>query len=92
MSTTALSTAKSIIIICTFSQVALSVGVQKMVRSDKAASGVMFTVDTESGHPDMVFITGAWGLGENVVQVLKWMGWGARNVRGCVRCVGGKRL
>ncbi len=49
-------------------QVALSVGVQKMVRSDKASSGVMFTIDTESGFPDVVIINGAWGLGENVVQ------------------------
>ena len=49
-------------------KVALSVGVMQMVRSDLASSGVMFTVDTESGHPDVVFITGAWGLGENVVQ------------------------
>jgi hypothetical protein len=40
-----------------------------MVRSDLASSGVMFSIDTESGHPDMVFVTGAWGLGENVVQV-----------------------
>lgn len=38
------------------------------VRSDQAASGVMFTIDTESGHPDVAFITAAWGLGENVVQ------------------------
>ncbi|RME76833.1 MAG: phosphoenolpyruvate synthase, partial [Planctomycetota bacterium] len=49
-------------------KVALSIGVQKMVRSDLAASGVMFTVDTESGFPDVVFVTGAYGLGENVVQ------------------------
>ena len=49
-------------------QVALSVGVQKMVRSDKASAGVMFTIDTESGFPDVVIINGAWGLGENVVQ------------------------
>ncbi len=49
-------------------KVALSVGVQKMVRSDLASAGVMFSIDTESGHPDIVFITGAWGLGENVVQ------------------------
>jgi len=42
-----------------------------MVRSDQGSSGVMFSIDTESGHPDMVFITGAWGLGENVVQVRK---------------------
>lgn len=48
--------------------VALSIGVQKMVRSDKGASGVMFTLDTESGFRDVVFITGAYGLGENVVQ------------------------
>jgi pyruvate,water dikinase len=49
-------------------RVALSVGVMKMVRSDLAASGVIFTLDTESGFRDVVFITGAWGLGENVVQ------------------------
>ena len=49
-------------------KVFLSVAVMQMVRSDQASSGVMFTVDTESGHPDVVFITGAWGLGENVVQ------------------------
>lgn len=48
--------------------VALSVGVQKMVRSDMASSGVMFSIDTESGFEDAVFITGAFGLGENVVQ------------------------
>lgn len=45
-----------------------SVGVMKMVRSDRAASGVIFTLDTETGFRDVVFITGAWGLGENVVQ------------------------
>jgi pyruvate, water dikinase len=45
-----------------------SVGVMKMVRSDLAASGVIFTLDTESGFRDAVFITGAYGLGENVVQ------------------------
>jgi pyruvate, water dikinase len=49
-------------------KVALSIGVMKMVRSDLAASGVMFTLDTESGFRDVVFITGAYGLGENVVQ------------------------
>jgi pyruvate, water dikinase len=49
-------------------KVSLSVAVMQMVRSDLASSGVMFTIDTESGHPDFVFITGAWGLGENVVQ------------------------
>ncbi|MFN4323417.1 phosphoenolpyruvate synthase [Aeromonas media] len=48
--------------------VALSAGVQRMVRSDLAASGVMFTLDTESGFNDVVFITGAQGLGEMVVQ------------------------
>ena len=46
----------------------LSVGVQKMVRSDLASSGVMFSIDTESGFGDAVYITGAYGLGENVVQ------------------------
>jgi pyruvate,water dikinase len=45
-----------------------SVGVMKMVRSDRAAAGVAFTLDTETGFRDVVFITGAWGLGENVVQ------------------------
>lgn len=49
-------------------KVALSIGVMKMVRSDLAASGVMFTLDTESGFRDVVFITSAYGLGENVVQ------------------------
>ena len=48
--------------------VALSVGVQRMVRSDLACSGVMFTLDTESGFRDLVFITASWGLGECVVQ------------------------
>ena len=48
--------------------VALSVGVQQMVRSDLDASGVMFTLDTDSGFRDVVFITSAWGLGETVVQ------------------------
>ncbi|MCP5348547.1 MAG: phosphoenolpyruvate synthase [Gammaproteobacteria bacterium] len=48
--------------------VALSIGVQKMVRSDLASSGVMFTLDTESGFRDVVMITAAYGLGENVVQ------------------------
>ena len=46
----------------------LSVGVQKMVRSDLACSGVIFSIDTESGFRDAVYITGAYGLGENVVQ------------------------
>src|SRR5690606_23392760 len=51
--------------------VGLSVGVQKMVRSDlvpAGAAGVIFTLDTESGFRDVVLITGAWGLGETVVQ------------------------
>ena len=49
-------------------KVALSAGVQQMVRSDLAASGVMFTLDTESGFRDVVFITASYGLGETVVQ------------------------
>lgn len=49
-------------------KVALSIGVQKMVRSDLAGSGVIFTIDTETGFSDVVIINGAWGLGENVVQ------------------------
>jgi pyruvate,water dikinase len=49
-------------------KVYLSIAVMKMVRSDLAASGVIFSVDTESGFRDVVFITGAYGLGENVVQ------------------------
>jgi pyruvate,water dikinase len=49
-------------------KVSLSVGVQKMVRSDLAASGVMFSLDTETGFRDVVFITGSYGLGENIVQ------------------------
>lgn len=48
--------------------VALSIGVQPMIRSDAACSGVMFTLDTESGFRDAVVINGAWGLGEAVVQ------------------------
>ncbi|MBB1629675.1 phosphoenolpyruvate synthase [Cupriavidus sp. UME77] len=48
--------------------VALSAGVQRMVRSDVGAAGVMFTIDTESGFPDVVFITSSYGLGETVVQ------------------------
>ena len=49
-------------------QVALSVGVQQMVRSDLGCAGVLFTLDTESGFPDVVLINGAWGLGESVVK------------------------
>ena len=50
--------------------VGLSIGVMKMVRSDLASSGVIFTIDTETGFENVVFITGAYGLGENVVQGL----------------------
>lgn len=49
-------------------EVALSAGIQRMVRSETGASGVMFTMDTESGHRGVVFITASWGLGEMVVQ------------------------
>jgi pyruvate,water dikinase len=49
-------------------KVALSVGVQKMVRADLAAAGVIFTLDTESGFRDVVLVTSIWGLGENIVQ------------------------
>ena len=49
-------------------KVALSIGIMKMVRSDKACSGVIFTLDTETGFRDVVFITGAYGLGENIVK------------------------
>jgi pyruvate,water dikinase len=52
----------------THAEVALSAGVQRMVRSDLGASGVMFTIDTESGFKDVVFITSSYGLGETVVQ------------------------
>lgn len=49
-------------------KVALSIGVQQMVRSDLASAGVAFTLDPETGHREMIYITGSWGLGENVVQ------------------------
>src|SRR5581483_10495674 len=49
-------------------KIGLSIGVMKMVRSDLASSGVMFTLDTESGFRDVVFVTAAYGLGENIVQ------------------------
>jgi len=49
-------------------KVALSAGVQKMVRSDKASAGVIFTILPESGYDEVIFLTGAWGLGDNVVQ------------------------
>jgi pyruvate,water dikinase len=52
----------------THAEVALSAGVQRMVRSDLGAAGVMFTIDTESGFADVVFITSSYGLGETVVQ------------------------
>ncbi len=49
-------------------QVALSIGIQKMVRADLAGAGVAFTIDTETGFPGVVVVSAAWGLGENVVQ------------------------
>lgn len=49
-------------------KVALSVGVQKMVRSDKASAGVAFTIDPDSGFENVILVNGTWGLGENVVQ------------------------
>ncbi|MBD3252499.1 phosphoenolpyruvate synthase [Candidatus Pacearchaeota archaeon] len=49
-------------------KIALSIGIQKMVRSDLSSSGVMFSIDTESGFKDAVFITSSYGLGENIVQ------------------------
>ncbi|MFC2136231.1 PEP/pyruvate-binding domain-containing protein, partial [Bacteroidota bacterium] len=48
--------------------IGLSIGVQKMVRSDKASSGVMFSIDTESGFKNAAFVTASYGLGENIVQ------------------------
>ena len=50
------------------SDVAISAGIQQMVRSDIGCAGVMFTIDTESGFKDVVFITSSYGLGETVVQ------------------------
>ncbi|HCW09305.1 MAG TPA: phosphoenolpyruvate synthase, partial [Cytophagales bacterium] len=49
-------------------QMALSVGIQQMVRSDKASAGVAFTIEPENGNKNLIYITGAWGLGESVVQ------------------------
>jgi pyruvate, water dikinase len=49
-------------------KIALSAGVQKMVRSDKASAGVIFSILPESGYEEVIFLTGAWGLGDNVVQ------------------------
>ena len=69
-------------------KIALSAGVQKMVRSDKACSGVMFTLDTESGFPNIVLINGSWGLGEMIVkgevtpdEFIVWKEGLAQNVR-----------
>ncbi|MFN7097404.1 MAG: phosphoenolpyruvate synthase, partial [Gammaproteobacteria bacterium] len=52
----------------TYDQIAISVGIQQMIRSDLAASGVIFTLDTESGFDQVVFITASYGLGETIVQ------------------------
>src|SRR5690606_7940340 len=49
-------------------EVALSVGVQEMVHADRAGAGVMFSIDTDTGFPDVVVINASWGLGETVVQ------------------------
>ncbi|WP_441001371.1 PEP/pyruvate-binding domain-containing protein [Fodinibius sp. SL11] len=49
-------------------KIALSVGIQKMIRADRASSGVIFTIDTETGFPNVIVINGTWGLGENVVR------------------------
>ncbi|MCL4531459.1 MAG: phosphoenolpyruvate synthase [Chloroflexi bacterium] len=49
-------------------KIALSAGVQKMVRSDRACSGVMFSLDTESGFPNIIIVNGSWGLGEMIVK------------------------
>ncbi len=48
--------------------VALSIGIQRMIRADLGSSGVLFTLDTETGFRDVVFVTSSWGLGENIVQ------------------------
>ena len=49
-------------------KVALSIGIQQMVRSDRGSAGVLFTIDTDTGFPDVILINSSWGLGENVVQ------------------------
>ena len=54
-------------------QVGLSAGIQRMVRSDIGASGVLFTLDTESGFRDVVFVTASYGLGELVVQIIRFL-------------------
>ncbi|MBI2278463.1 MAG: phosphoenolpyruvate synthase [Candidatus Brennerbacteria bacterium] len=79
---------------------ALSVGIQKMVRSDLASSGVIFTIDTETGFEDAVIVTGSWGLGEMVVQgkvvpdeFTVWKPGLARNLRAVIgRNLGGKNV
>lgn len=48
--------------------IALSVGIQRMIKAENSGSGVMFTIDTETGFPDLILINAAWGLGENIVQ------------------------
>ena len=76
-------------------QVALSVGVQPMVRSDKASAGVIFTLDTESGFRDVVVVTGAYGLGEFVVQGVvtpdEWTVFKPTLAKGC-RAIIGRRV
>ncbi len=76
-------------------QVALSVGVQPMARSDKAGAGVIFTLDTESGFRDVVVVTGSYGLGEFVVQGVvtpdEWMVFKPTLTKGC-RAIIGRRV
>jgi pyruvate,water dikinase len=76
-------------------QVALSVGVQPMVRSDKAGAGVIFTLDTESGFRDVVVVTGSYGLGEFVVQGVvtpdEWTVFKPTLAKGC-RAIIGRRV
>src|SRR6266498_2485602 len=73
-------------------QVALSVGVQPMVRSDKAGAGVIFTLDTESGFRDVVVVTGSYGLGEFVVQGVvtpdEWTVFKPTLAKGCRAIIG----
>ncbi|MFA6410634.1 MAG: phosphoenolpyruvate synthase [Candidatus Buchananbacteria bacterium] len=81
-------------------KVGLSIGVQKMIRSDLACSGVMFTIDTETGFSGTVLINGSWGLGENIVQgkvtpdeFYVFKGTLAKNFRPIVRKkLGGKKI
>ena len=76
-------------------KVAISVGVQPMVRSDKASSGVIFTLDTESGFRDVVLVSSSYGLGEYIVQGVvtpdEWTVFKPTLVRGC-RSIVGRRL